>query len=182
MSRSKRSTMSGGWFRIGVVSLGLVLAVGALPALGDDSDASDETVTAPAGKSDRAKRPQKMRREGLRGGPNPDKALERMTKELSLTEKQQAQVKEIMTAQKLKRDALREDVAGAGDREAAFQKMKDLRVETNGQIEAVLDDAQRKKYTAMISERRKRLEQMGGGGGRGGAGGGGGRAAKPPAN
>jgi Spy/CpxP family protein refolding chaperone len=99
-----------------------------------------------------------------------------MTKELSLTEKQQAQVKEIMAAQKLKRDALREDAAGAGGREAAFQKLKDLRVETNGQIEAVLDDAQRKKYAAMISERRKRLGQLGGGGSRGGGGG------KPPAN
>jgi hypothetical protein len=84
--------------------------------------------------------------------------LEHMTEDLSLSEKQQGEVKEILAAQGLKRDALREGGAEPHDRGEVFRQMMDLRVETNGQIEAVLDDAQRKKFTAMREERRKRLE------------------------
>jgi Spy/CpxP family protein refolding chaperone len=150
---------------IALVSLALTVSVGAVSAQGDqeDEELDEVEVEAEGAPSERPRPPGRSRRDRREAGLDQDRMLERMTRELSLSEKQQADVKEILAAQALKRDALREGAAAElRDRGEVFQEMMDLRVETNGQIEAVLDDAQREKFTQLREKRRKRLEEWGG--------------------
>jgi len=163
MSGTNRSTVCRRRTWIALVSLALTVSVGAVSAQGDQEDEELDEVEAQGVPSERPRPPGRSRRDRREAGLDQDRMLERMTSELSLSEKQQVDVKEILAAQALKRDALREGAtANQLDRGEVFQQMMDLRVETNGQIEAVLDDAQREKFTQRREKRRKRLEEWGG--------------------
>ena len=162
MSGTNRGTASGSRPWIAGLSLALIVSVTGAPAQGDQEEEEPAEVTVPGTPSDRPEPPSRSRRDRREAGVPQDRMLERLTHELSLSEQQQVDVKEILAARALKGDALREGAAELRDRGEVFAQMMDLRVETNGQIEAVLDDAQRAKFTELRERRRKHLEDWGG--------------------
>ena len=86
------------------------------------------------------------------GGPggqrrmDPDRQLQRMTRELSLSSDQQAQIKPILVARQQQMEAVFQDQAGGGDRRA---RMQSIRQDSNAKIEAVLNDQQKQKFAEM---------------------------------
>ncbi len=79
--------------------------------------------------------------------------LEKLEKELGLSEKQVEQIKAIHADRKLKARAIIED---AGSREAAKPELKELRKATHQEIRGLLDATQQKKFDAMKKEHRQR--------------------------
>ncbi len=133
----------------------LNLALGALIAL-------PVSVTAVA--QDNAAPPQpaqpQQQEQGVRGPGrmDPDRMLQRMTRELNLTADQQAQIKPILAEHQQKVQALMQDQSAPGaDRQA---KMKEMREDMHSKIAAVLDDQQKQKFEAM----QQRMHRGGAGG------------------
>lgn len=114
-------------------------------------------------------------------GPNVDRELKKLTKQLSLTADQQTQVKTILTVrnQQLadffkangpKRDngAAKSDDAAQPAPDEQFEKMraalKSIRGEANGKIAALLTEAQSAKFDAYLKQQAKAEQEMGPGG------------------
>jgi periplasmic protein CpxP/Spy len=95
----------------------------------------------------------------------PEDRLKDLTKQLSLTDDQQAKIKPILEDQQKKMDDLRNN--SSGDRQERGQKMQQIRKDTNDQIRAVLDDNQKTKFDKMEQEREDRMKHHGSGPGPG---------------
>jgi len=100
---------------------------------------------------------------GGRGGMNPERRLEMMQKELSLTADQTTAIKAVFEDERTKMEAARSADASLSpeDRRA---KMMAMRQEENTKIEAVLTPDQKTKYEAMMAKQRERMENRQGGG------------------
>jgi protein CpxP len=101
---------------------------------------------------------------GMGGGRgNPERRLEMLTKELSLTTDQQARVKAILEDGRAKMMALRNDTAVAQDDRRAH--MMDLMKDENSQIKSVLNDTQKTQFDEMEKHQRDRMREGRGNGG-----------------
>ena len=89
-----------------------------------------------------------------RGGGMGMRRMERMAKEMGLTDAQKAKVKTIMEAQRPQMMALRSNTSLSDDQRRA--KMRTMMTAQNKKIAAVLTPAQRKKMETMMKERRGR--------------------------
>ena len=100
---------------------------------------------------------------GGRGGMNPERRLEMMQKELSLTADQTTAIKAVFEDERTKMEAARSADASLSpeDRRA---KMMAMRQDENTKIEAVLTSDQKTKYEAMQARQRERMENRQGGG------------------
>jgi len=97
---------------------------------------------------------------GRGGRMNPERQLERMTKELNLSADQVAQIKAIDDDTQKQMMAVRDDSTIArADKRA---KMMDIRKASQDKIRGVLNDEQKTKYDAMVAKMRERRGGMGG--------------------
>lgn len=95
-----------------------------------------------------------------------DRQMEELKESLELSDDQEKQVREIITAGfETMRQAREEMQDGAGDREAMREKMQAMREEQTQKIKAVLSEEQFAKYEQIQAERRERMRQGGGFGG-----------------
>lgn len=108
---------------------------------------------------------------GMGGGGNFDPAafvdrqMEELKEGLELSDDQEKQVREIITAGfETMRKSREEMMDGGGDREAMREKMQAMREEQNQKIKAVLTEEQYIKYEKIQQERRERMRQNGFGG------------------
>jgi Spy/CpxP family protein refolding chaperone len=98
-----------------------------------------------------------------------DRQMEELKESLELSDDQEKQVREIITAGfETMRQAREEMQDGGGDREAMREKMQAMREEQTQKIKAVLSEEQFAKYEQIQAERRERMRQGGGFGGQGG--------------
>ena len=92
---------------------------------------------------------------GRRGQmPTPEQRLQRMTQSLNLTEDQQAKIKPILENESTQMQSLRSDTSLSQDDRMA--KMRQIRENTNSQINPILTPDQQKQYTEMMSRGRGR--------------------------
>lgn len=91
-----------------------------------------------------------------------DRQMEELKESLELSDDQEKQVREIITAGF---ETMREAREGMqdGDREAMREKMQAIREEQTQKIKAVLSEEQFTKYEQIQKERRERMRQGGGG-------------------
>ena len=95
-----------------------------------------------------------------------DRQMEELKEGLDLTDDEEKQVREIITAGMENMRKAREGMQEGGDRDAMREKMQQMREEQNEKIKAVLSAEQFPKYEKIQEERRERMRQ--GGGGQGG--------------
>jgi len=95
--------------------------------------------------------------EGGRMGPppSPSEHAKHLTKELGLNQDQSTKIQQILEAQQQKRQAERDSLANLSPEERRQQFMQS-RQEVNSQIEAVLNDAQKKKFEQLQSRAKNR--------------------------
>jgi Spy/CpxP family protein refolding chaperone len=84
---------------------------------------------------------------GGRGGFSPEAQLDRMSKELNLTDDQKTKIKPILEDGRKQMEALRDDTASSRDDKIA--KMQEIRKGQDEKIKAVLTDEQKKKFDEM---------------------------------
>jgi len=96
-----------------------------------------------------------------------DRQMEELKSGLELSDDQEKQVREIITAGFETMQKAREGMQDGGDREAMRDKMQQMREEQNQKIKAVLSEDQFTKYEQIQKERRERMRQGGGSGGPG---------------
>ena len=95
-----------------------------------------------------------------------DRQMEELKEGLDLSDDQEKQVREILTAgSETMRKAREEMQDGGGDRDAMREKMQQMREEQTEKIKAVLTEEQFTKYEQIQQERRDRMRQGGGFGG-----------------
>lgn len=115
---------------------------------------------------------QQMNPGGGMGGGNFDPAafvdrqMEEIKEGLELSDDQEEQVREIITAGFETMRQAREGMQDGGDREAMREKMQQMREEQTQKIKVVLSEEQFAKYEKTQAERRERMRQ--GGSGQGG--------------
>jgi protein CpxP len=102
---------------------------------------------------------------GPRGRMSPDNRLKQMTKDFDLTADQPAKIKPILADEQKKMQDTRND--SSGDRQAMFQKMRQLRRDTNDQIRAQLNDKQKDKFDKIEKQRQENMQNRRRGGMRG---------------
>jgi len=88
------------------------------------------------------------------GRMNPDRQLERITKELDLTSDQQSQIKPLLVGRQQQLEALFQDQSVTGEDRRA--KMQAIRQDSEGKIESILNDQQKQKFQAMRENMRRR--------------------------
>jgi hypothetical protein len=94
-----------------------------------------------------------------------DRQMEELKEGLQLSDDQEKQVREIITAGfETMRKSREEMMDGGGDREAMREKMQKMREEQTAKIKAVLSEEQFTKYEQIQKERRERMRQNGFGG------------------
>lgn len=89
-------------------------------------------------------------------GMNPDRQLERLTRELNLTSDQQSQIKPLLVDRDQRMQALFQNQSLAQDDRRA--QAKTIRDDTDSKVMANLNDDQKQKYTAM----QERMQHRGG--------------------
>jgi len=94
---------------------------------------------------------------GGRGGMNPERRLEMMQKQLSLTADQTAQIKGIFDEGKGKMEELHANTALSEDDKRS--KMMEMHKQENEKIKAVLTPDQKTKYEAMEAKQRERMQE-----------------------
>jgi hypothetical protein len=87
---------------------------------------------------------------------SPDDRLKQMSKDLKLTDDEQAKIKPILIDEQKKMGDLRND--NRGDRQAMREKMMQIRKDTNDQIRVQLDDKQKEKFDKQEQEREDRMK------------------------
>ena len=93
-----------------------------------------------------------------------DRQMEELKEGLDLSDDQEKQVREILTAGSETMRKAREGMQdGGGDRDAMREKMQEMREEQSEKIKAVLTEEQFTKYEKIQAERRDRMRQGGGG-------------------
>ncbi|MEW5975471.1 MAG: Spy/CpxP family protein refolding chaperone [Acidobacteriota bacterium] len=121
-----------------------------------------------AGQPASAQPPGKWGMEGARMERGGEDRLERLDKELNLTEDQKAQLKSIMEDQRKEMQALREDESRS--REQRMEKMREIRQSTSSKIKGILDADQARKFEQMEKRRGEMRKKRGDQGRRGGFG------------
>lgn len=100
-------------------------------------------------------------------GFNPERQLQMLTRVLSLTTEQQAQVKTLLTEQTQKMEELRKSSstadASAQSGPPNREQMEAIRNDTDTKITALLNDDQKTKFAAWQQERKQRMEHREGG-------------------
>jgi periplasmic protein CpxP/Spy len=95
-----------------------------------------------------------------RGGPrrpmSPDDRLKQMTKDLKLTDDEQAKIKPILVDEQKKMEDLRND--SSGDRQSMRGKMMQIRKDASDQVRKQLDDKQKEKFDKQEQEREDRMK------------------------
>lgn len=111
-----------------------------------------------------------QRHKGLRGDMSPEKRVEqradRLAKDLSLTDKQRAEIKQILNDEAEQMRANRPEGEGKRDRahgKEMMEKMKAQREATDAKIAAVLTPEQQAKYEEMKANRPERPQGRPGG-------------------
>lgn len=94
-----------------------------------------------------------------------DRQMEELKEGLDLSDDQEKQVREILTAGSETMRKAREGMQDGGDRDAMREKMQQMREEQTEKIKAVLTEEQFTKYEQIQAERRERMRQGGGFGG-----------------
>ncbi|HXH49499.1 MAG TPA: hypothetical protein VNM47_09150 [Terriglobia bacterium] len=90
----------------------------------------------------------------MRGPMTPEDQLARMTKQLQLTDEQQAKIKPIIEEQHKQMMDLRQDTSMS--REDRFAKFREVRQQSLEKIKPILTTEQQKKWQKMQEERRGR--------------------------
>ncbi len=90
-------------------------------------------------------------------GFSPDSQLEHLTKALDLSSDQQTQIKPILESQQQQMMQIHQDQTLSRDDKMA--KAKSLHDDTTSKIQAVLNDQQKQKYTAMQQKMQERMQQ-----------------------
>jgi Spy/CpxP family protein refolding chaperone len=90
----------------------------------------------------------------MRGPMTPEDQLARLTKQLKLTDEQQAKIKPILEEQHNKMMDLRQDTSMP--REERFAKFREVRQESMGKMKPILNPEQQKKWEKMQQMRRER--------------------------
>ena len=103
---------------------------------------------------------QGMGRRGMR--MDPDRQLERLTRELNLTTDQQAQIKPLLVERQQKMQALFQDQSTA--QEDRRTQGRSIMEGTNNSIKALLNDDQKQKFEAMRERMRRNRPDSGLGG------------------
>lgn len=87
--------------------------------------------------------------------PDPNQQVKRLAKRLQLTPEQQSQLLPILVQHQEQAKGLRSDTSLTDtDRRA---KLRDLRQDSNSQVKAILTDAQKQQYDAMLQHNRSRM-------------------------
>ena len=137
------------------------MALGGLLAVGGTCAAlAQDTPPPPPDQNQAGPPPQGMGRRGMR--MDPDRQLERLTRELNLTTDQQTQIKPLLVERQQKMQALFQDQSGAP--EDRRTQARTITEGTNNSIKALLNDDQKQKFEAM-QERMRRNRPDGGPGG-----------------
>lgn len=90
----------------------------------------------------------------MRGPMTPEDQLARMTKQLQLTDEQQAKIKPILEEQHKQMMGLRKDTSMS--REDRFAKFRDIRQKSIDKIKPILSAEQQQKWQKIQEERRER--------------------------
>ena len=98
---------------------------------------------------------------GPRRMPSVDDQVKDLTKQLDLTDTQQAQVKTILQDQRDQMKKVMDD--SSGSREDNWSKMRDIREKSSAKIRDLLTDEQKTKYDKLQEERRQQMQQRRGG-------------------
>src|SRR5690348_1827288 len=114
-----------------IVCLGVVLTVTALPSFGQYG--SGGQTGHPEGRHERMGREQSA-----------DDRVKHLTKELNLTEDQQAKIKSVLEDEQKKMSSLKQD--SSLSREDRRTKFEEIRKNTSQQIRTILNEDQQKKY------------------------------------
>jgi protein CpxP len=93
---------------------------------------------------------------------DPSARLERLSKELKLTDEQKTQLKPILEDQQKQFQALRDDTTMT--REERMSKLQEIRKSTQERMNSVLTPDQQAKLQKMNENRRRRWDRRGGGG------------------
>lgn len=104
---------------------------------------------------------QGQRMGGMRGRMSPQAELDRLNKELNLTQDEQDKIKPILEDQQKQMEALRNDSSVQG--QDRFAKMRDIRKDHNDQIRNVLTPDQQTKFDEMQKRMMERGGRRGGG-------------------
>jgi protein CpxP len=99
--------------------------------------------------------PQQGQGYGHRGMMSPEEQLNHLTKALSLSSDQQAQIKPILDNAHQQAMQLHQDQSLA--QQDRFTKMQALHQDTNTKIEAVLNDTQKQKFEEMQAKRQEHM-------------------------
>lgn len=134
------------------------LALGGLIALGVTGVARAQDNPPPPPDQNQAGPP--MGGRGMRMDPN--RQLERMTRELNLTADQQAKIKPLLAERQQKMQALMQDQSSAP--EDRRTQMRSIAEGTNNSIKALLNDDQKQKFEAMQANMRRNGPRGGPGG------------------
>jgi protein CpxP len=94
---------------------------------------------------------------GRRGMPSVDDQVKHLTKELTLTDSQQTQVKTILQDQHDQMQKMMQD--SSGSREDNFSKMREIHQQSSAKIRDLLTDEQKTKYDKLQEERRQRWQE-----------------------
>ena len=118
----------------------------------------DEPAPPPAGQQpDQQSAPGMGRHMGHRHMPTVDDQLKHLTKQLNLSDDQQAKLKPILEDQRKQMDGIRND--SSLSREDRFSKMQELRQSSDTQIKSVLNDDQQKNFDKMREEQANRMKR-----------------------
>lgn len=88
---------------------------------------------------------------------SPDERLQMLTKQLNLTDDEQAKIKPILVDEQKKMEDLHND--STLSQQDRFQKMRDIRENSSKQIRSNLDENQQKKFDDMQKEQQKRMQE-----------------------
>ena len=128
------------------------LALGGLLTVGSTCAALAQDTPPPPPDQNQAGPPsQNMGRRGMR--MDPDRQLERLTRELNLTTDQQAQIKPLLVERQQKMQTLFQDQSTAP--EDRRTKGRTIMEETHNSIKALLNDDQKQKFEAMQERMRR---------------------------
>jgi periplasmic protein CpxP/Spy len=128
------------------LALGGVFALGTTAALAQDTSAMPNQMS-PA-------QEQGKQLAGKKKNMDADQQLQRLTRRLDLSSTQQSQIKPILEDRQQKMQALHQDesISQTDKRTQA----KSIRDDTNGKIEAVLNDNQKQKFEAMQEKKSEK--------------------------
>ncbi len=95
--------------------------------------------------------------------PSVDDQVNRLSENLNLSDSQKTQARIILQNQQDQMNALRQDTSMA--REDRHSKMREIHQTASGQVRALLNEDQQKKYDALEQERHQEWQGHGRGGG-----------------